>query len=405
MNRQLLPLIALSIAIILYPGCGKDKSTNISDYPTIGRGDIITVTEIASFTPTQINEAADQLGLTLPFIPDLQVDAFSIHYLTIDETGSLAEASGALILPESGGNLNLIGINRTISSDAILASVDPAASLPGLVALVAASSNNIVFLPDYLGFGKSDTPHPYYHYTSSTTVIVDMIQAIYTYCADNGFTLSKNLLLTGEGEGAYMALAAHREIERNYGPDIVPIATAPIAGCYNLSQALDDMLGDLSYPYPIVTAALITSHNNIYHWDRLEEIFTPTYAAELTTLFNGTLSYSEIVSRMPSTNANLCQASFVGNYLAGTDSLLASSLVDNSLLGWTPSAPINFYHGDDDAKFPLDWTFAIRDSLTDPDGGEINLITIPGATHEATAATALWNVLDWFLCFTGGCEG
>ena len=69
--------------------------------------------------------------------------------------------------------------------------------------------------------------------------------------------------------------------------------------------------------------------------------------------------------------------------------------MENSLLNWTPHAPIHFFHGDADDVSPYQNTVTAVESLTANGAADIRFTTIPGGTHLTASLPSLLGAIAW----------
>ncbi|MBC8019331.1 MAG: hypothetical protein H7X83_12545, partial [Verrucomicrobia bacterium] len=60
-----------------------------------------------------------------------------------------------------------------------------------------------------------------------------------------------------------------------------------MAGPYDLSTSLLDVLNSASYPSPGIVAFAFRAYDQVYVLNMLSQVFMPVFAAKLDTLFDG----------------------------------------------------------------------------------------------------------------------
>ena len=80
------------------------------------------------------------------------------------------------------------------------------------------------------------------------------------------------------------------------------------------------------------------------------------------------------------------------------ESELRNSLVENSLLDWTPVAPIHFFHGDSDEVVPYINAIKAVDVFSSR-GTNVELTTIFGGTHSTSVTVSMIGAIEWFESF------
>jgi len=386
-----LVVILLAIAIV---DC--DKNSTEPEQPKT-RGDIISSESLNVYSSENIEQIMTANNIPSSFELTYSVEVIRIIYQTTDSQGNYIKVSGAIMVPVDGNNLPLLSMHHgTVTKRDRVASVGPLNSTEGLIGLILASSGYLTCVPDYPGFGVSEILHPYIHAKSLTTVVIDNIRAAKSYCHQNDITLNEKLFLAGYSEGGYVTLAAQKEIEQNFSNEFNITAVAPMAGPYDLSGTVKHIFQQSTYNSPTYIAFFLTAYDEIYGWNRLNEIFKAPYGDMMSNLFDGTKTYGEINSQLPVNISELLSHNFINNYLNGNESDFVAAIEENSLLNWKPNAPIRFYHGDADNTVPYQNALTIVDNLIANGGTDIKLVTIQGGTHETAGLPAILGMIEWF---------
>lgn len=321
-------------------------------------------------------------------------------YQTVDAKGNYIQASGAIMLPAEGKNLPLLSLHHgTETKREMVASVSPYNSVEGLAGLMIAATGYLCCLPDYPGFGVSDVLHPYIHAHSLSIASIDFLRAAKSYFGEKAISLNGQLFLTGYSEGGYVALAVQKEIEQNYATEVNITAVAPMSGPYDLAGTVKTILQQSTYNSPAYIAFLITAYNEIYNWNRLQEIFNDPYGEKMPGLFNGSKTFGEINSQLPVNIAELLRPNFIHNCLAENDTEFISAIEENSLLNWKPIAPIRFIHGDADDTVPYQNALSAVENLRANGGTNIELITLEGKNHATAGMPAILGMVEWLNGF------
>lgn len=290
----------------------------------------------------------------------------AITYFSSDFNGNEIRVSGALMVPQTAGISPMLSIQHgTKTRRDEVASVSALNSMEGVTALLTASLGYITCVPDYPGFGVSQTLHPYTHAASLAVSVIDLLRAARTYCENNNIQTDGRLFLTGYSEGGYATLAVHKELQQKNSTEFTVTAAAPMAGTYDLKGTADFLFLQPVYNYPANMAFFIYAYNQIYGWDRLEEIFRAPYAAQIPGLFDGTKTFAEINAQLPAQVDLLIQAQFISDYFDGQETEFENALYENSPIDWQPLAPMHFFHGDADDVAPYQNCLTAMDSLGD----------------------------------------
>ena len=324
------------------------------------------------------------------------MEAVAITYQTSDVRGNEIQASGALLIPQGMNNFPLLSIQHgTETKRELVASVSPLNSVEGITGLLTASMGYVTCIPDYPGFGISQSLHPYTHSASLTIAVIDFLRAARTYCENKNILLDNQLFLTGYSEGGYVTLATLKELEENYAQEFTVSATVPMAGPYDLKGTAEFLFQQSEYNYPAYIAYLIYAFDELYQWNRLPEIFNAPYAALIPSLFDGTKTFGEINSQLPAQVSSLIKQDFITRYFNRNEIAFQNTLKENSLLNWTPVAPIHFFHGDADDVSPYQNTLTVIDSLIASGATNIRLTTIAGGTHETASLPSVIGAITW----------
>jgi pimeloyl-ACP methyl ester carboxylesterase len=390
-------LLAVAAVVLVLQGCngGGGGAEPVA-------GEIVSATQIASVTKAEAT--AIFTAVQLPLVPLHDVKIYKITYLTTDETGALISASGALVVPQNLASPAplLSSQHGTTTLKLDVASTAPPAGQPytHLEALAFGASGYIVALPDYIGYGDSGNHfHPYLHAKTLAASVVNLLKAAKTYCATNNITLSGKLFLAGYSEGGYATMAATREIQENHAAEFAITASAPMAGPYDLSTSLSDVLGSASYPSPGFVAFSFWAYDRIYGLNMLGQVFMPVFAAKLDTLFDGSHELSTQINPALSTDiATLFQGQFLTDFRGSGAAALKTRIQENNLFNWTPAVAMRLIHckGDDIVAFKNTLT-AYNNFSSNGAKRFVQLVDPnPAGTHATCAGPAVLAAKSWF---------
>lgn len=391
MKRTNTNLLLILIYLISFNACLQNENENRE------RGDIISSNMINAYSIAEIRQLWSNLGIEYVIGLRYPVDAIRIVYQTVDVNDNPVQASGAFMVPDADLTFPLLSLQHgTESKRNLVASESPLNSLEGVAGLYMSSLGYLICIPDYLGFGISTLMHPYCHAQSNAITAIDFIRAARQYCNENGIEYNNQLFLTGYSEGGYVTLALQKEIEQNYAGEINITAVAPMAGPYDLYGMIRDVFNKSSYIDMGYIGYLFTAYDEIYDWNRLNDIFKSPYGDMMPNLYNGSLTWGQIVSQLPGQFNQLVKTSFRNDFLNGNEPEISSALQQNTLLNWTPRTPIRFFHGNADQVVPYQNALTTVNNLKDNGGTNISLITIPGGTHETAGADCFIGMILWF---------
>jgi len=386
--------------ILLLLGCKSNQPfTPTDDSNTNFRGEIVGYKTISTYAPTALAFPAGNLGFpNLPAMND-SVTAISISYYTIDPENNKTLASGALIVPLTPKALPLLSLQHgTETLRYTAASISPLKSAEGFIGLLSGAMGYLTCIPDYLGFGQSTIMHPYHHAATSASATIDFLIAVKTFCTEKNINLNGQLFLGGYSEGGYVTMAMQRELEKNYQNEFPITASAPMAGAYDIKSTAKYLLSLDQYAHPAYLAFLLTTYNEVYKWHKLATIFKSPYAEKLPGLFNGTHSFEEIQAALTTKIDSLITKEFRQNLLEGKTAYIEEALLENTLLNWSPLAPIRLFHGKNDHTVPLQNSLTALDNLSPRSSQSITLIQLKG-NHQTAALPSFVGAFYWFETF------
>ncbi|MFQ6612410.1 MAG: alpha/beta hydrolase family protein [Fidelibacterota bacterium] len=388
--RRLLFLL-LALFIISCEKTGDNQSCG----PDSGRGHIISTFSLGTITIDYLQQQLKDWDFNIGIEPENDVQVYKIVYETVDWNDNPRQASGALYIPniESKKGFPLLSSQHgTETKQENVASVIP---ILGFDALFSASTGYVACAPDYLGMGVStDVFHPYIH-SSIADAVVDFIRATRSFCCSNNISLNGQLFLAGYSEGGYATMATHKAMEEQFPDEFDVTASAPMAGPYDVLGTAIEHLNKTTYLYPSYFGYVSMAYSAIYGWDRLDEIFQSPYAEIMPDLFDGSHSGSQINSALTTEIDSLFQPQFLTAFKGSGETEIKSAFQENNLLSWNPKAPIRLYHGDADEAVPYSNSVEAEKELK-ARGADIELITIPGASHGGGVLPAITSAKQWF---------
>lgn len=394
--KKLIRLGVISVIIIVAFACGDSVTDSPVEEPK-SRGDIISSNFLFEYNIDYINTffsfLAAESGAEIEFSAEYSIKVYKIVYQTIDAKGNPAKASGSVYVPQGINNLPMLSAHHgTQTNRSRVGSVSPLNSPEGII---AGTLGYYGIVPDYLGLGESQILHPYLHAKSSATCVIDFLRASEKFAEQNNIQLNGQLFLAGYSEGGYVTMAAHKEIETNYSNEFTVTASAPMAGSYDMNLTAHKIIEKEIYDEPSFLSLLMVAYNDIYGWNRINNIFQSTYSNIVAGLFDGTKTTEEINTFLTNKVSELFKPEFISNYLAGNDELMNAALTENSLLNWSPLAPIRLFHGNADEFVPYENAAEAVQKLT-LNGGSIELITIKNGTHATSVIPSLIGAVLWF---------
>ena len=387
--------IKLILIYLLLVSCDDSKNTECS-IESNGRGKILSVLPLGNISSTFLSDFLIDNNIDIGINPKNDVKVYSIVYQTIDWKNIVRQASGAIYVPDIDGNEKFpiySGQHGTESKRSNVASLTP---LRGFDAMFMASVGYIGSSPDLLGLGVSDdVVHPYVHKFVAEAV-VDKIRAVKNFICERNIGYNKQLFIAGYSEGGYVAMATHQLIEEKYPEEFALTATAPMAGPYDMSFSSKRILSIDSYPQPGYISFTYMSYNEIEELNRpASDLFQSPYAEKIPSLMDGSKSIAEANNYLTKKIKNLFAEEFLTEFLGNGEIELKNSFQQNSLVDWSPKAPIRLYHGSDDEEVNYNNSVIALEKLKAA-GADIDLITIEGGNHSSSVFESYSNALEWF---------
>jgi pimeloyl-ACP methyl ester carboxylesterase len=327
------------------------------------------------------------------------VETYTLAYSTTFK-GQRVEASGLIMVPKGiDTEAALVSLQHGTTFDK-----DEAPSVRGGFQGLEffASAGYITLMPDFLGYGISDSLfHPYYDREHSSSTVIDMLEAAQEFLARQKIACNGKLFLAGYSEGGYVTLAAAREIEINPIDGLKLIAVAAGAGGYDLPGMLGGITSGNYYAYPSYLAFVLMSYNNTYEWQKpLSYFFTGKYADALAKTMNGGYSGGYINSQLTTHVPSLFNPVFFENLRKpGGEPQLKEALEANSVSGWKTNVPIRLFHGTKDEIIPFENSQITLDKFQAAGSQNVTLTLIPGGTHSNSFEPMLRDFIPWFLSF------
>ncbi len=397
-------LTLLVLAFFLLAACGGGSSGGETPAPE-KRGEPLSVTSLpkSSYSVTELNQIRSSLfgGVFANFAANMHYDvaAYKIIYKTINPAGKIINASGVILLPlhNPSDQASVISYQHgTIFHN----SFAPSNNLPTQeLAAIIAAMNNVVILPDYIGYGESLAElHPYMHAESLANSVIDLVRAVKLHLAEIGFVPNNKLFLTGYSEGAYAAVAAHKMIQERYSAELTVTATLAGAGSYDLSTTARNQLAGDILTYGENAAFVYKAYDTIYGMNRVDQIFTTNYVAIVNAYFDGTHSDSQ-VSTITDITADLFKEPFLSNFRGEGETTIKQRLAENDIYDWKPDSPIRFFHGTQDVASPYQNSVTAFNTMLANGATQVELINCPAATpnHLQCATPYLEDMVEYIL--------
>lgn len=382
---------ALSATLILglalgLAACGSDSKTpdgNTGGTPpppppppvVQPRGELITRADVARLTRAEIDTAAVAAGVAdLAGAARCDARIQRLEYYTIGaRQENNVKATAALMTPQGtdcAGPHPLIVYTHDTTVLKARTLADPADRETRWLIPFLVAQGYAVIAPDYLGFGGSDYSfHPYLHADSEASATVDALKAALTTLQADSITVQPGLLVAGYSQGGHASMATQRLIETAFATEFTITAAGHMSGPYDLVGSIGTALALLpggTGGSSIFLPFAMTSYQKVYGdlYTTPTQYFKEPYAGWVDTLLPGDLDTTALITngRLPLQLGDLITDQWASD-LAQPSSALNQHLVANSLLDWTPRAPMLLCGGQRDPVVVMSNAVTARDAL------------------------------------------
>ncbi len=400
-NKNLL-LIVISLIFVLN-SCKKDKE----EVHVFERGGLISVNDIGTKNIAYIKNvfSAYDVNLSKQINYQFDVDLYVITYETITATGEETEASGLIAIPKgisTSAPLLSFQHGTTLKQTAAPSNIILGSGME--VGLIFATEGYIVCMPDFLGLGKGTGLHPYMHAKSEATATIDMLRATKKQLTELSISVNEKLFLMGYSQGGHATMATHKAIETDYSNEFSITASSPMAGPYDVSGAMVDIIiAKEEYVKPGYLPYVLYSYNSIYNiFSNVEDAFKAPYNSNLPPFFNGENSYylSEVDAVMPPIPSDILKDNIYNEIVNKTNTAFWNAMEDNDLYNWKPTAPIRMFHCDGDVTVPM--ANSEKAMLNFQNNGVKNaelINPLQGGTHATCIVPSIIAAKKWFENF------
>ncbi len=390
------------ILILLMSGCdwnGEEGNgivfwEKLSSYHELGR---LTKEEIGESYPTLFQA-----------VLHYDVTVYRVVYNTRTTDGETVQASGVILLPQNVEEHQVLNLNRSAifhedeaPSNVDLGNPDFRNMFWGNLAPIVASSGMIVIMPDLLGWGQSsDLFHPFMIPASDELVAFDMLVASQELLETEDVEWKGDLFLAGYSQGATTATALLKAIQ-NDSQNRFDVTRASVGGgVLNPEGVVEAILEREEMSAPQMYAFSLKAYRNTYFPDiPLSTLFNSPYDLIIVQdqLFRGGFRGSEIAERLPGQTGELIFQFFRNQFLAGSEQLLRSALIENDLTDFEVRVPFRIYHGGMDEVIPIDEAVRAFDRLDQFDPSQMELYIVEEGDHLSTAETYFLETFFWFM--------
>ncbi len=395
-------VIFFSSVIITVSSCKKDDYKPVYDH-------FVSEELVLTYSTTSINNMLEAGVQMYPGLSDIKpyiesdVNVHKMVYMTTID-GEAIEASGLVCVPVTPGQYPVLSfqngtntLNEYAPSEYV---INPSYQLVEYIA----SMGFIVVIPDYPGFGESShIPHPYLVTEPTVTSVVDMLYALdesYEY-EFTGTELKDEYYLLGYSQGGWATLNLHKALELEYSDDFDLAGSVCGAGPYNMLNLFNEMTDSVEYQIPAYLGYIVNAYSYYNQFtNSVCDIFQRPYCENLSSLYNGTLSITEINEQLTTVISDL----FNTDFLTGFESLSSYSsvreaLINNSVSAWITEKPVLFIHGSGDTHVSVTATEIMYDALIEAGTSQdiCTKVIFPDLNHTDAALPSMIEGLLFIL--------
>lgn len=338
---------------LIFSACGDDKNQEIEQKQDLNKY-LVSVGNTLHFDRTaMVKKLSDMnFGQFSSYVPsNREISMNVVNYLTKDPRGKDVTASGIITYPSDNQFKGVVvSMHYTITKN------DEAPS----VALFTPESllafrGYLVISPDFIGFGStSNLVHPYLHVENTGRVTVDMVFAVREYLASVGIKSKNNLIVMGYSQGGAAALAFQKMAEEQYSDKIFIDRVFAGSGPYDLVATFNEFSQINTTAYPCSIPDILIG---LDYGDNLQLDFSTLFKEPLLSHYNdwyNSKNYTagEINSMIGSDKISDFLNEKLFTLDNGTYVKIYNSLEKNSLIDWTPKAPIYMIHAANDHYVP-----------------------------------------------------
>jgi len=320
----------------------------------------------ATYTETYISSILSYAVATYPELAELQdfisdgVNIYKVVYNT-RVNGDNIIASGLVSIPATPGEYPVLSFqNGTNTKNSNCPSNNPLSIDYQFVEFIA-SMGFVVIIPDYPGFGNSsEIPHPYLIAEPTIQSITDMFRAV-SEAGDARFpgVKTKNeYYLLGYSQGGWATMTLHKALEVGYSPEFNLKSSVCGAGPYDMYNLFLGMSSLSTYPMPSYIGYIINAYSEYDQFsNKVTELMNEPYASRLSSLYNGTLTTSEINDKLTTSIPGLLKQDFISGFSGSSAySTVRQGLISNSISPWNTHKPVLMVHGSGDTHVNVSTT-------------------------------------------------
>lgn len=312
------------------------------------------------------------------------IDKIPVTYKSTLPNGDSVILSGKIFLPKTKKAKHIIIANHfTICSSA------EAPSNNNCIEGIYATKGYIVLMPDYIGYGISDSIiHPYLHLSSSISSALDMLKAALPYLKAQSYSYDQSLILIGYSQGAAVTLALQQTLEKDYPFEYPVHRVFAGAGPYDLAGTFDFYLDNPTTDIPCSIPMLMTGLNYGENLNlKMEDFFQPTLMEQYPVYIKSkSKTLNEVTAALGHDIMTLLKpiTFFTDSF---PTSVLYEAVKKNSIIQWSPVSELYLFHSTEDNMVPFLNSEHLKQSFEKQELQNIKYDFAPYGNHMEAAVT------------------
>jgi Secretory lipase len=325
------------------------------------------------------------------------IDLFRVQYWTTRFDNVPTIASGLVAVPRGLPLRGVVSYQHGTNPTRATTPSQPSLGEGVLGSAIFAGGGYLFLAADYIGLGTSTEVHPYMYSPSTVAAVVDLLKAARALTNRIHVQWSSQISLFGFSQGGHATAVVQRTLEELSDPAFRVIASAPVAGLYDLRRiSIPNVLAGETTGFALYMGYLAYSYSTIYQ-QPLETLLTDKYAELIPRLFDGKHTGKQIEAAL-STPRALFKSEFLDAYDADKPHWFLSALVENQAYDWKPVAPVRMYYGNSDLDvLPRDSLHA-AEHMTSL-GGDVQAVSVGDCDHVQSVYRAIPKVRTWLDTF------
>ncbi|HKY34938.1 MAG TPA: alpha/beta hydrolase [Polyangiaceae bacterium] len=394
-SRRPRSLLASAACASCLVGCGPGDEVDIGAVGTLDyHGRVESIETLGRYTSLDAHLLL-QLA-THPIEVSVENDYFlyRVTYPTSGVHGGTTRVSGLVAIPATRDIKGVVSWQHGTNTYRPSSISKP--SIPegfGVTAMFA-SDGFMTVAPDYIGLGVSKEMQGYYHWPSTVSTIVDLLEIAEIMLDGVARSPDRDLYLAGFSQGGGATAAVQKFLEEQNPTGLSLRGAATISGAFNPRA--------ISFPHaiasdaPFYLALLLAAFSYVYERP-LDGIVRDPYKDRLLEWFDGTHDKDFLDEHLPEHVSELLSDTFMQDFAAGIERpvWLYEALEQAGTYDYAPVAPLRMFFGSkDDTVIPEEAHAAL--SHMQALGGNAAAVNVGPYDHDEIVLPSLPPIQRWF---------